>query len=121
MSNPNRKTNTQLVDVISQLKAKSRETGSAVWRDVAMRLSRSRKNWAQPNLSRVSRHAPEGATILVPGKLLGSGDVSSNHTIAAYSVSTGAREKIEAAGGRVMTYGELMKENPSGKGVVILG
>ena len=63
MSNPNRKTNAQLVDVINQLKAQSRDTGSAVWRDVAMRLSKSRKNWAQPNLSRVSRHAPEGATI----------------------------------------------------------
>jgi len=121
MSNPNNKTNAQLVGVINQLKAQSRETGSAVWRDVAMRLSRSRKNWTNPNLSRVSRHAPEGATILVPGKLLGSGELTSNHTIAAYSVSTGAREKIEAAGGRFMTYGELMNENPSGKGVVILG
>ena len=47
--------------------------------------------------------------------------MSANHTIAAYSVSTGAREKIEAAGGRVMTYSELMNENPTGTGVVILG
>ena len=121
MSNPIRKTNARLVDVISQLKAQSRDTGAAVWRDVAMRLSKSRKNWAQPNLSRVSRYAPEGATILVPGKLLGSGELSANHTIAAYSVSNGAREKIEAAGGRFMTYGELMNENPTGTGVVILG
>ena len=58
MSNPTRKTNAQLVDVINQLKAQSRDTGAAVWRDVAMRLSKSRKNWAQPNLSRVSRYAP---------------------------------------------------------------
>ena len=121
MSKPTSKTNTQLVDMIGQLKAQSRETGSAVWRDVAMRLSKSRKNWAQPNLSRVSRYAPEGATILVPGKLLGSGELSANHTIAAYSVSTSARAKIEAAGGRVLTYGELMNENPNGNGVIILG
>lgn len=121
MSNPIRKTNTQLVEVINQLKAQSRDTGAALWRDVAMRLSKSRKNWAQPNLSRISRHAPEGATVLVPGKLLGSGELSGEHTIAAYSVSTGAREKIEAAGGRVLTYSELMNENPEGKGVVILG
>jgi large subunit ribosomal protein L18e len=47
--------------------------------------------------------------------------LSANHTIAAYSVSNGAREKIEAAGGRVVTYGELMNENPTGTGVVILG
>ena len=121
MSNPNRKTNAQLVDVINQLKAQSRDTGSAVWRDVAMRLSKSRKNWAQPNLSRVTRYAPEGATVLVPGKLLGSGEVSGNRTIAAYSVSSNARAKIEAAGGRVLTYGELMNENPKGNGVIILG
>ena len=55
MSNPERKTNAQLVDTINQLKAQSRDTGAAVWRDVALRLSKSRKNWAQPNLSRVSR------------------------------------------------------------------
>jgi len=121
MSNPTRKTNAQLVDVINQLKAQSRDTGAAVWRDVAMRLSKSRKNWVQPNLSRVSRYAPEGVIILVLGKLLGSGELSVNHIIAVYSVSNGAREKIEAAGGRVVTYSELMNENPSGKGVVILG
>ena len=121
MSNPERKTNAQLVDTINQLKAQSRDTGAAVWRDVALRLSKSRKNWANPNLSRVNRHAPEGVTILVPGKLLGSGELTNSHTIAAYSVSTGAREKIEAAGGRIMTYGELMNENPTGTGVVILG
>ena len=121
MSNPNSKTNAQLIEVINQLKAQSRETGSAVWRDVAMRLSKSRKNWAQPNLSRVSRHAPEGATILVPGKLLGSGEISSKHTVAAYSVSSSARAKIEAAGGEVVTIHDLMKKNPTGKGVFILG
>ena len=92
MSNPNNKTNAQLVDVINQLKAQSRETGSAVWRDVAMRLSRSRKNWTNPNLSRVSRHAPEGATILVPGKLLGSGEFTSNHTICLLYTSPSPRD-----------------------------
>ena len=40
MSNPERKTNAQLVDTINQLKAQSRDTGAAVWRDVALRLSR---------------------------------------------------------------------------------
>jgi len=121
MSKPIDKTNQNLVDLIGELKAQSRETGTALWRDVAMRLSKSRKNWAQPNLSRLSRHCPEGATVLVPGKLLGSGEISSKHDVAAYSVSAGAREKIEAAGGRVLTLPELMNENPSGSGVYILG
>ena len=55
------------------------------------------------------------------GKLLGTGEYSGKHTIAAYSVSAGAKTKVENAGGRVLTLTELMDENPSGKGVVILG
>jgi large subunit ribosomal protein L18e len=121
MSKPTRKTNQSLVDLIGLLKDQSRDTGAALWRDVAMRLSKSRKNWAQPNLSRLSRHAPEGATVLVPGKLLGSGDISGKPTVAAFSMSTGARDKIEAAGGTVLSLGELMEQNPNGKGVFILG
>jgi large subunit ribosomal protein L18e len=53
--------------------------------------------------------------------LLGSGDVLGKPSVAAYSVSAGARSKIEAAGGRVLTIRELMDENPKGKGVMILG
>ena len=48
---------------------------------------------------------------MVPGKLLGSGDVAGAPTIVAYSVSAGARAKVEAAGGRVMSLRELMDEN----------
>lgn len=121
MSKPISKTNPNLVNLIGDLKAQSRDTGAALWRDVAMRLSRSRSNWAEPNLSRLSRYAPEGATILVPGKLLGSGEVSASHDVAAYSVSTSAREKIEAAGGRILSLADLMNENPNGSGVIILG
>ncbi|DAC14914.1 MAG TPA: 50S ribosomal protein L18e, partial [Candidatus Poseidoniales archaeon] len=45
MSRPDKKTNQHLVDLIGDLKAQSRDTGAAVWRDVALRLSKSRKNW----------------------------------------------------------------------------
>ena len=121
MSKNNRKTNAALIALIGDLKAQSRSTGSALWRDVALRLEKSRSNWAEPNLSRLSRHAADEDVVLIPGKLLGSGDVSGKPSVAAYSVSTGARSKIEAAGGRVLTIRELMNENPDGKGVRILG
>jgi ribosomal protein L18E len=48
-------------------------------------------------------------------------DVEGKHTVAAYSISTSARTKIEAAGGKVVTIPDLMKKNPEGKGVYILG
>ena len=121
MSKNMRKTNQALIALIGDLKDQSRSTGSALWRDVALRLEKSRSNWAEPNLSRLSRFASEEKLILVPGKLLGSGDLSSKHTVAAYSVSTSAKAKIEAAGGEVVSIHDLMKKNPTGKGVYILG
>ncbi len=121
MGKRNVKTNTALVGLIDDLKSQSRETGSALWRDVAQRLESSRKNWAEPNLSRLSRHAGDASVVLVPGKLLGSGDVVGKPTVAAFRVSEGARSKIEAAGGKVLSIPELMQENPNGKGVFILG
>ena len=78
-------------------------------------------NWANPNLSRLERHATNGSTVVVPGKLLGTGEITGVLTVAAYSVSARARTKVEAAGGRVITYSELIDENPKGSGVLLLG
>lgn len=117
----NMKTNVGLVTLIGDLKAQTRSNGAPLWRDVALRLEKSRSNWAEPNLSRLSRHAADEDVILVPGKLLGSGDIEGKHTVAAYSFSTSARAKIEAAGGKVVSIRDLMNKNPEGKGVYILG
>ena len=99
MARNNKKTNPSLLTLIGDLKAQTRSNGAPLWRDVALRLESSRSNWAEPNLSRLSRHAADEDLILVPGKLLGSG----------------------AAGVEVVTINDLMKANPTGKGVFILG
>jgi large subunit ribosomal protein L18e len=120
MSKDQRKTNHSLVSLIGDLKDHSRSTGSALWRDIAGRLEASRKNWAEPNLSHISRHSEKKETILVPGKVLGSGTISGGQTVAAFSFSEGAKTKIESSGGRTLSIRELMEENPNGKGVRIL-
>ena len=120
MSKPDRKTNAALVSLIGELKDQGRSTGSPIWRDTASRLESSRKNWAQPNLSHISRHSAKKETVLVPGKVLGSGEISGGQTVAAFSFSDGAKTKIEASGGRTLSIRELMDENPKGKGGRIL-
>ena len=115
-----RKTNSSLVALIGELKDHSRSTGSSIWRDTASRLESSRKNWAEPNLSHISRHSQEKETVLVPGKVLGSGEINGKQTVAAFSFSDVAKNKIAASGGRTLSIRELMEENPKGKGVRIL-
>jgi len=121
MANAERKTNEALKLLISDLKDHGRSTGIAIWRDLAQRLEASRKNWSEPNLSHISRFSSKKETVLVPGKVLGSGEITGSQTVAAFSFSQGAKDKIEASGGKAMGIRELMDSNPNGKGVRIIG
>jgi large subunit ribosomal protein L18e len=115
------KTNPALVRLIGELKTISREQAAPVWRDVAERLERRRRNWSEVNLSRVSRTAQEGETVIVPGVLLGSGELTKPVTIATWRASSGARAKVERAGGKLVGLRELAASNPKGSGVRIVG
>ncbi|MBO4763425.1 MAG: 50S ribosomal protein L18e [Candidatus Methanomethylophilaceae archaeon] len=114
------KTNPELVATIDSLKAKTRETEAAIWRDIALRLEKPRKNWAEANLSKIERYANEGETIVVPGKVLAAGRIGKKVTVAAYSFSEAAAKAIVAAGGKTLTFEELAKSNPKGTGVRIM-
>ncbi len=112
-----RKNNPELVKLIEEL-SKRKEN---IWRDVASRLSKSRKNMAEVNVDRINRYAKEGETILVPGKVLAQGKIVKKVNVAAFKFSKEAKKKIIDAGGKCMSIGELLKENPKGSNVRIIG
>ena len=115
------KTNAHLTRVVHELRELSRTNRVAIWRDVADRLERSRRNWSEVNLSRISRYAAKGEQLVVPGVLLATGDLSVPVTVAAFRASAAARKKVEAAGGKAVGLLEFAGENPKGRGVRILG
>ena len=108
------KTNPQLIATIDKLKAKTRETEAAIWRDIALRLEKPKRNWAEANLRQ------DGETIVVPGKVLAAGNISKKITVAAYDFSDAAAKAIVAAGGKTLTIEELAEANPKGTGVRIM-
>ena len=115
------KTNPHLQQVVRELRAVSREMDAPIWRDVAERLERTRKNWSEVNLSRLSRYAAKGEQIVVPGVVLATGEIKTPVTVAAFRTSSAAQKKIEAAGGRAITLLELAVQNPKGSGIRIMG
>lgn len=117
----NKKTNPELVDLILDLKKRARELDAPIWRDVALRLESSNRNRAEVNVSKIDRFAASNETVIVPGKLLGAGEIKKPVIVASYAASDSAIVKITKAGGRVITLRELMAENPKGKNVRILG
>jgi large subunit ribosomal protein L18e len=115
------KTNPHLQQVVRELRAVSREMDAPIWRDVAERLERTRKNWSEVNLSRLSRYAGKGEQIVVPGVVLATGEIKTPVTVAAFRTSSAAQKKIEAAGGHAITILELAVQNPKGSGIRIMG
>jgi large subunit ribosomal protein L18e len=117
----NYKTNPQLLNLISGLKKQSREKEVLLWRDIASRLERPSRNYPEVNLSRINRYTKEKDLVLIPGKVLGAGELNHPLTVAALNFSGSAKSKITAAGGSCLTIEELMNRNPEGSRVRIMG
>lgn len=114
------KTNPRYATLISTLKDASRSGDAGVWREIAKRLEAPSRNYAEVNLSKINRYAREGETVIIPGKVLGSGALTRGVKVAALQFSGTAAEKITAANGTCMTIEDLLKNNPEGKLVRIL-
>ena len=116
-----KKENPQLIETIITLKKASKEHNVRIWKDIAERLERPLRVWYEVNVSRIERYARDGDTIVVPGKVLGAGNLTKKVTVAAWSFSKSAREKIEKNGGRAISILQLLEENPKGSNVRIFG
>ncbi|MCM2325171.1 MAG: 50S ribosomal protein L18e [Candidatus Woesearchaeota archaeon] len=113
--------NTQLTQLIMELKKASIEQDVAIWKRVATDLEKPTKQRRIVNLSKIDRYCKDDETIVVPGKVLSMGDLKKKATIAAYNFSGNAMDKIKEAGGKAISIQELLKKNPKGNKVRILG
>jgi large subunit ribosomal protein L18e len=114
-------TNQVLLRIIVELKKRGHEQKANIWGRIADDLERPTRQRRIVNLSSLSRHTKENEIVIVPGKVLGAGDLSHKLVISAFQFSGGAKEKIEKAGAKIIPLLELSKSNPSGKGIRIMG
>ncbi|MHA1682263.1 MAG: 50S ribosomal protein L18e [Promethearchaeota archaeon] len=91
-----------------------------VWKEVASYLKKARRKRVEANLGRLERITSNGETIVVPGKVLGTGMFSKNITIAALAWSESAKQKVESAGSKIITIEEVLESNPSGSNVKLI-
>jgi len=113
-------TNPELLTVISSLRKKARDSNAPIWLDVADQLSSSRRRRISVNLSRLNRHTRAKETVVVPGKVLGAGNLNHPIFVAAFSFSTQARLKISKARGKCLSISELLEANATGSNVKIM-
>ncbi|MHA1631078.1 MAG: 50S ribosomal protein L18e [Candidatus Heimdallarchaeota archaeon] len=79
------------------------------WTVLSKKLAKPRRQRSVVNLSKISRYAKSDELVVIPGKVLASGEIKGSYTIAALNFSEVAEAKIVKAGGKVLSLQELLK------------
>lgn len=103
--------------LIRELKKLSNSQKVKIWKAVAENLARPTRRMRKVNLWKINKFTKENETIVVPGKVLGVGELDHKVNVAAYQFSEGAKSKID----NFMLIEELMSKNPKGSKVRIIG
>jgi len=110
------KSNPELSKLITDLKILAIKEKSKFWNRIAKELSRPTRSQRKINLFRLNKVTKPKEDIIVPGKVLGTGNLNHDLTITAYNFSESANEKLK----NKLTIRELMKKNPKGSRIRII-
>ncbi len=114
-------TNPKIYRLIKHLLEESHKNKAKIWRAVAKKLDKPRRRRIEVNISKINRYTKDGDVVVVPGKVLGAGKLEKKVIVAAYGFTETAKKLIHEAGGEAITIEELIKRNPKGSNVKIMG
>lgn len=106
--------------LIQELRKAAIEQKVALWKRVADDLDAPMRQRRAVNIFSIDKNADDGEIVVVPGKVLGEGNLTKKVTVVAFSFSDSALEKINKSG-KAMSFAELMASNPKAQKVRILG
>ena len=106
--------------MIKDLKQASKKNEAPIWSRLA-KLAIKPSSRKIVNLTRINKTTKDNDVLFVPGKVLGTGNISHKIILSSFSISTTAAKKIIQTGGTIMTYSDMIKKYPTGKGVMIFG
>jgi len=114
-----RNKNPELKGLIESMHKKGLEKKSPLLKSLAKSLNRPRRGLSEVNLTRIEKYSGPQDTVVVPGNVLGIGEITKPVNVVALRFSGGAKKKIEKSGGTCLTFHELMEKVP--KNVKIIG
>ena len=112
---------TVLDNTISSLRNAFKRNKAPIWRALEEELASPRANRREINVRRLAEITKADEVVVVPGKVLGTGNLGHKLTVCAFSISETAAKKIVDSGGKVMAFDDLINNYPDGKGVRIIG
>jgi large subunit ribosomal protein L18e len=113
--------NSMIDNTIWTLRSAFKKNKAPIWRALEAELAGPRANRREINVRRLAEITKVDEVVVVPGKVLGTGSLGHRLTVCAFSISETAAKKVIDSGGRVVTFEDLIKKHPDGKGVRIIG
>ena len=114
-------TNQVVIRMAKDLRRASIKNDAPIWAKLAEYAQKPSIARRDINLNRIGQLTKENDTVVFPGKVLGTGNVPHKITLCSFSISNSAADKIISNGGKIISYSDLIEQNPTGKGVVLLG
>lgn len=109
-----------MLRTIASCEKAGRKNHAAAYERVAELLKRPSRKRPGVNLYKISMHAKDGETVVVPGKVLAVGTLGKKITLASFGTTGAAVGKVAKSGSKLISIQKLVEENPSGKGVKII-
>ncbi|MFH1257865.1 MAG: 50S ribosomal protein L18e [Candidatus Micrarchaeota archaeon] len=102
------------------LEKAGRKDDAAIWGRAAFYLRKPTRQRVEVNLNRLGRVLNDGETALVPGKVLGIGEMRKKAKIAAFRFSKSALVKLKKGGAETMSIEKLVQLNAKGSKVRLI-
>ncbi len=108
--------------LLALLEKQARKSKSAIWIDLAQRIAKPRRNRPSVNVWKIEKLSGvfSGKTFVVPGKVLGYGQISSKASVAALEFSQEAQEKIKKAGGKTLSLEDVAEKGAKANDLVLV-
>jgi len=112
-------TSERLQKLIIATRKTAHKEKAPIWKRISEELGKPTRTRRTVNIIKINKLAKEDETVIIPGKVLGTGLLEKKITIAAYEFSAAAKEKINKKG-KALTIKQLLQQNPKGKGLRII-
>jgi len=90
------------------------------WEKIIKKVSGSRRKRLELNLDEIDNQTKDNDLVIIPGRVLGKGNIKKKIKISAMKYTESAKEKLKESKIEFNLIEEEIKSNPEGKGIKVL-
>ena len=114
-------TNQVVLHMAKELRTASKKNKAPIWLRLAEMALKPSVARVVLNLGQIDKFVNDNDVVVVPGKVLGAGNISHKITLFSFSISISGAKKVVHSGGKIIDLTQLIRTSPTGKGVKIIG